>query len=183
MSIIRITEDFEDKLLKNSSLINNEQIEQFIDNTITNRFCKLCDKFHPIEEFFKFTTTLGYTQYVCKKHRRQYEKEYRSKIKNGDIIPKEYSGFIGEDSIENSRLKSTYGIDLHEFRRLLAYQNNCCAICGDHVDELNKKICVDHCHKTGKIRGLLCLNCNYGLGHFKDNIDNLYNAIDYLTCR
>ena len=42
------------------------------------------------------------------------------------------------------------------------------------------QLVVDHCHKTGKIRGLICDSCNVGLGRFKDNIDNLKNAIKYL---
>lgn len=56
-----------------------------------------------------------------------------------------------------------------------------CQICSRDLRELElRDIHLDHDHKTGKIRGLLCFNCNAGLGHFKDDISRLKNAIDYL---
>ena len=48
-------------------------------------------------------------------------------------------------------------------------QKGCCVICGRHQSEFKQRLHVDHCHKSGKIRGLLCFNCNCGLGNFKDN--------------
>ena len=64
-----------------------------------------------------------------------------------------------------------------EYEELFRRQNGKCAICGMEVE----KLVIDHDHKTGKIRGLLCDSCNWGLGHFKDNPEYLRNAIDYLT--
>ena len=54
-----------------------------------------------------------------------------------------------------------------------------CFICG--LDKDRRNLCVDHCHTTGKVRGLLCDNCNVGLGRFKDNITLLEKAIKYLN--
>lgn len=59
-------------------------------------------------------------------------------------------------------------------------QNNCCAICNKSKDLFEKGLAVDHCHKTGKIRGLLCANCNTSIGGFMDSIELLKNAIKYL---
>lgn len=59
-------------------------------------------------------------------------------------------------------------------------QNHKCAICGQAISELGTDAHWDHCHKTGRVRGALCPNCNYGLGHFKDDVDFLQNAINYL---
>jgi len=59
-------------------------------------------------------------------------------------------------------------------------QNFGCAICGITEEETKKSFCVDHDHKTGKVRGLLCNNCNHGLGLFKDNTLFLARAINYL---
>ena len=63
-------------------------------------------------------------------------------------------------------------------------QNECCAICGKHKSELNMKrknnLCVDHCHETGRIRGLLCDKCNRGIGLLGDSLKNLKSAISYL---
>lgn len=73
---------------------------------------------------------------------------------------------------------SKYGIDLKEFRRLLDVQAGGCAICRNLNGK--RRLAVDHCHKTGKVRGLLCTRCNVGLGAFLDSIDKLKRAIAYL---
>lgn len=52
----------------------------------------------------------------------------------------------------------------------------CCMICGS-----TERLCIDHCHKTSKVRGILCSRCNSGLGMFRDNIEYLAEAIKYLT--
>lgn len=72
---------------------------------------------------------------------------------------------------------------LEKFGELQEKQNGVCAICKQSVSGMinsKSKLAVDHDHKTGKIRGLLCGSCNIGLGHFKDNIEYLTNAIVYL---
>lgn len=82
---------------------------------------------------------------------------------------------------KNAHLKRTYGITLEDFNRMLFNQNGCCLICKKQRTELLvMDIHVDHCHKTGKVRGLLCSSCNQGLGNFKDNIANLLAAVEYL---
>lgn len=68
-----------------------------------------------------------------------------------------------------------------KYKKTLASQNNKCAICRTDAQEFKKGLNVDHDYKTNKIRGLLCTNCNMGLGHFKDTIDNLIQAIAYLV--
>ena len=65
-----------------------------------------------------------------------------------------------------------------DYNLLAEVQGNKCAICG--TAPTNKKLDLDHCHETKKIRGLLCNNCNRGLGHFKDNPELLRKAIDYI---
>lgn len=63
---------------------------------------------------------------------------------------------------------------------MIMRQGNACAICGERFK--NEKLThIDHCHTTGKIRGILCVRCNVGLGQFKDNIISLQQAIKYLT--
>lgn len=73
-----------------------------------------------------------------------------------------------------------YGITVEEYNRIFKEQNACCAGCKKHQSEFNKKLSVDHCHITGKIRGLLCVNCNFVLGNAHDNINTLLSLIDYL---
>jgi hypothetical protein len=82
---------------------------------------------------------------------------------------------------KDQRLRAAFGISRVDFLEMLAIQNNRCAICG-HTSEKHGAFwpVVDHCHKTGKIRGLLCMNCNQGLGKFKDSYGNLLGAAMYL---
>lgn len=79
------------------------------------------------------------------------------------------------------RLKQ-YGIEVSDFNELMAAQGGSCAICGESdTSKPNNFPLVDHCHKTGKVRGLLCMSCNQGLGKFKDDVARLSSAISYLT--
>lgn len=75
-----------------------------------------------------------------------------------------------------------YGITLDDYNRMLKTQNNRCAICND--TETGRKdikyFNVDHCHTTGKVRGLLCHGCNSGIGNMKDDVELLEKAIAYL---
>lgn len=75
----------------------------------------------------------------------------------------------------------TFGISLDDYNELLKEQNHSCAICGiDEVDATHGTLCVDHCHETGEVRGLLCHNCNVGIGNLQDSVALLDAAIDYL---
>lgn len=77
-------------------------------------------------------------------------------------------------------LKLDFGISLEQYEDILIDQLGVCAICNKKEPVKNKRLAVDHCHTSGKIRGLLCSNCNLALGHFKDNVQFLANAISYL---
>ena len=72
-------------------------------------------------------------------------------------------------------LKRRYGISADEFDELVVQQGGVCAICGRPDPEH-----VDHDHETGAVRGILCFNCNGGLGQFRDSIDSLLTAASYL---
>jgi hypothetical protein len=78
------------------------------------------------------------------------------------------------------RLKKTYGITLDDYNTLFAKQEGKCTICNTHQSQLQKSLAVDHCHTTKQVRGLLCMTCNTALGKFKDDINLLQNAINYL---
>jgi hypothetical protein len=79
-------------------------------------------------------------------------------------------------------LNSRFGITTEQYEALLSEQNHACAICGttEFSYSRGKKPHIDHCHETGKVRGLLCGHCNIGIGQFFDNISLLENAITYL---
>lgn len=85
-----------------------------------------------------------------------------------------------ETSLEYSKwysLNKKFSLSKEQYKLLLEKQKHVCAICGKGC---TKALAVDHCHTTGKVRGLLCNNCNRGIGHLKENIENLSNAITYL---
>lgn len=89
----------------------------------------------------------------------------------------------------NRNLKKNFGITIEDYERMYNSQNGRCAICerplgraGDcgekHRD--GSVLCVDHCHQTGHIRGLLCTDCNLGLGHFEKTGARISNIAKYL---
>lgn len=80
-----------------------------------------------------------------------------------------------------SHLARKYGLSIEEYENLLNEQGYKCSICGcNGSGEDKNKFVVDHCHTTGKVRGLLCWPCNIGIGMFKDNSDLLEKVIQYL---
>lgn len=83
-------------------------------------------------------------------------------------------------SIKDSKLKSAFGITSATYNAMLLQQGGCCAICGKDSRANRKRLAVDHCHKTSRIRGLLCSPCNQALGIFKDSTQLLTSAIHYL---
>lgn len=81
----------------------------------------------------------------------------------------------------DKQLLRKYGITLEEYDRLYEKQSGVCAIC--HLPQSstrNSRLCVDHDHQTGEVRGLLCSDCNRGIGLLKDDYRILNNAADYL---
>ena len=82
--------------------------------------------------------------------------------------------------MKNQRLRKKYGMGLNEYVQLLKEQNYGCAICKTLEPKGQGGFHVDHCHETGRVRGLLCHHCNVSLGGFRDDPILLYRAVDYL---
>lgn len=81
------------------------------------------------------------------------------------------------DRIKEFRYLRRYGITLAEYEEMARLQNGLCAAC---FRSPRKKLCVDHDHETGKVRGLLCFGCNTALGLAQDDVEILNNLINYL---
>lgn len=90
--------------------------------------------------------------------------------------PKRY-----QESMRRRNLRKRYGITLEEYNDMLYNQDEKCAICGVVECRVNTHFSVDHNHETGEVRGLLCNDCNTGLGLFLDDPERLKRAIHYLT--
>jgi len=110
-----------------------------------------------------------------KEKQKKYQQEYKQQHKEKLRLYKE----IWYKNKRGDKLYKTYGITLKEFYNMLELQDYCCSICNIIFSDVIKPY-VDHNHKTGKVRGLLCMNCNTGLGHFKDNYKNLVKAARYV---
>ena len=84
------------------------------------------------------------------------------------------------DKYREKELKKNYGITLQDWNDMFEAQGGRCAICGTHQCNTGKAFAVDHCHLTGKVRGLLCANCNTGIGKLNDDPELLTKAAEYL---
>lgn len=114
------------------------------------------------------------TRCLESKYAKKYQKIHRIKLKKAKILwDKRHPNYAYEH-----HFKKKYGITLYDKIEMIKKQNNKCLICKTEL--FGRKAHLDHCHKTGKIRGVLCGNCNNGLSGFRDNIENLKNAINYL---
>lgn len=75
-------------------------------------------------------------------------------------------------------LRAAYGITVEDYDRMLAEQGGRCASCNDQPRG-QKPLCVDHCHETGRVRGLLCSNCNTSLGKLRDDPRRIRGLLRY----
>lgn len=84
-------------------------------------------------------------------------------------------------------IKKKYDMTLEEYSTLLESQDNSCAICGTHVSMASlgsgNHLHIDHNHETNEVRGLLCWDCNTGIGKLKDSVEILQSVILYLNSR
>ena len=86
----------------------------------------------------------------------------------------------GRDEYYALNIQKLYGITLQDYYAMRDEQNGQCAICGKHESSFKKRLGVDHCHKSGKVRGLLCFHCNHAIGKLDDSPKLLRTAADYL---
>ena len=122
--------------------------------------CSRCQQVLPISDFNKnLRKGVNYGCSKCRKCHAEYQKERH--------CPR---------SRRDEHLKYAYGITQADYDEMLHKQDYSCAICDDQDVDL----VVDHDHKTGKVRGLLCHHCNTGIGKLQDSVDVLSNAINYL---
>lgn len=147
------------------------------NGVLERKGCARCKKILPISSFAPEKTTQDGLKWSCIECTSQMSKDnYRRKLA-------EKSGYyekLTEQSFR-SRIKRQFGITVEEYELLLRLRGGGCHICGrKDADSSGRKLCVDHCHKTGKVRGLLCKACNQAIGQFKDDPDRIFSAAEYL---
>lgn len=118
--------------------------------------------------------------YKDKEKKREYQKEYykkpESKAKRREYIKKNYIKV--SLALKKNSLKRIFNLTIDDYNKILKKQGGVCAICRNK--ENGKVLSVDHNHITGKVRGLLCMNCNTILGKLKEDISILKKVIKYL---
>ncbi len=132
---------------------------------------KPCKVGHISERYTSNFNCLSCRDQYNDKHKEYRNTYYKSYYKNNKTI------------YHKINLKKNYDLTLEQYNELLEQQNHCCLICHVHQSKLRRKLAVDHSHKSGKIRGLLCTKCNTILGTFDDNIKLLESAIYYLKAK
>lgn len=138
--------------------------------------CTVCKEELPYESYHKSKVTKDGYGYRCrecdKKARHKYREANRDRFRQ---------------IARKKQLKFAYGITLDDYDKILESQGGGCGICGSKKNlsaygkHISPNFSVDRCHKTDKVRGLLCNNCNRGLGLLGDNIEGVQKTLDYLN--
>lgn len=120
-------------------------------------------------------------RYRSKNQQSLLERHRDYNHKNRDSINSKNREYVknNPEKRTETKLKNRYYLSVSGYKDIYDKQNGLCAICGG-VNSKGKKLCVDHDHETGTIRGLLCSNCNSGIGMLKDSVSLLEKAIKYL---
>jgi hypothetical protein len=143
-------------------------------------WCRACSKRKHAEDYAKHRDKrLGANRknYAANRDvRLATQRARRPEIKERDRIAFAANPAKFRARERQSRLKSRYGITQERYDELYAEQLGCCAICG----KSGEKLVVDHNHGTGRVRGLLCYNCNLGLGLLGDSVVIVAAANNYL---
>lgn len=143
---------------------------------MSDKTCPKCRKSKPLSMFW--TRRDGRPASRCKACSVEANRAWRASKPDYERL--RYAGQKTET--RERHLVRKYGVDLAGYAAMLAAQNGACAICG--ASEQSQKdgvFHVDHCHATGRVRGLLCRGCNHMLGHLKDDPEKLRRAIEYLV--
>lgn len=119
---------------------------------------------------------------LSREEKNAYQREWRKQNKDKYLSYREKEKSHPNYKIwdRRSKLKIKYNISLEKYDEMFKEQNGKCACCGIDQSSLSKALAVDHCHNTGKVRKLLCSNCNLALGNSLENVDVLKNLISYI---
>lgn len=149
---------------------------------VTEKPCKDCGKVKPLEDFAPSKMGKYGRKAHCRKCLNASVKKHRETHPR-KIYSYPYNKEQGRVSARLSDMKTKYGISPEIYASILEEQGGVCAICKQvrHACSGAWPLVIDHDHKTGKVRGLLCNLCNQALGRFHDDPEILARALDYLT--
>jgi hypothetical protein len=141
--------------------------------------CKRCNNEKPKTDFFKNVKRKDGVSTYCKPCQLEYQRQRYNNPENHKQHKMDRNIYLKnrKDSIRKWYLKTTYGLTPEQYQEMYSKYDGKCYICMELKDYY---LHVDHNHDTGKIRGLLCNNCNRAIGLLKDSSESLRNAIKYL---
>lgn len=135
---------------------------------VTHKKCYSCGIIKPVNEFYR--SNIHYFQKECKICNKQRKFKW-------------HQTEIGKLSSTNTKLKCRFGITLEQYNEMFKNQMGLCASCGEPetiiMNGVLKKLCVDHCHVTVRVRSLLCSGCNVALGNLKKNTSKILKLAQY----
>lgn len=136
------------------------------------KICSRCERRRPIERFYIYTGRCGHL--AGRPHAACKDCEFADRNARRRANP------AGAAAVaRRAKLKRLFGITPEQYDKMLAKQRGVCAICARQSPD-GRRLHVDHCHSTGKVRGLLCHDCNRGIGMFSDDVARLTQASLYL---
>ncbi len=156
------------------------------------KVCNECGIEKPLSEYHKHKIEKDGRCSVCKlcrcKAASNWRKNNHKKVKESyKKFGKEYNKKYKQENPDKyklyyrkSKLKRMYGVSLDDYNKMFQKQRGCCAICGKHQSQESRALSVDHNHKTGEVRKLLCGKCNLLIGQVESNIDIIDIVFDYL---
>ncbi len=150
-------------------------------SVVKEKRCPKCGLTLPLDRFCKNKAMSGGLQCWCISCTSESAKAYY--IKNQDRLYTQRVEYSHSDQGQKVRrtlyLKRRYNLSIKQHKQMYIDQNGCCAVCGEAVPY--GEVHTDHDHKTGEVRGLLCMGCNHMLGRAKDNPDILIRGAEYLN--
>jgi hypothetical protein len=144
-----------------------------------HKVCSCCGKLKKITNFYKHSKNK--LRNDCKECAAVKNKKYAAENKDVLKVKNKEWALNNKLKIKNTKLLKKFGITLEEKEKIFKNQNNSCAICLATENIRSRDWDVDHCHKTGRVRGILCSNCNRALGLFGDDVNVIANAASYLN--
>lgn len=150
------------------------------DTSVVKR-CSGCKETLPRENFSPSKTTFDQLSAYCRPcANKRYKKWRKANLETANRLQRDYYKKHTE-RFYDYELKAHYGLPYGTYDKMLEAQSGRCAICGTLEPRgVGKRFHVDHCHETGVVRGLLCIECNIGIGKLKHSEDTLHKAIEYL---
>lgn len=135
--------------------------KKFVASSPGHKICRNCRLEKPLDQFNRSKVTADKLRTDCRECEAEYKREYAEAHPNWQ---------------KRCSIKSKYGITLEHYQTMFAVQDGRCNICGVK----GERLCVDHDHKTNKVRSLLCVPCNVTLGQMEESVPRLKQMIAYL---